>query len=518
MKIILMRHGESIGNTKHGFISGRTDKQGLTTNGRAQVTRAAWELKDEPITHILASPVERAQETANIVSSFLDKKVETHEWLTELHHGIFEGHYWWEVIHEISPAWRKNRTQFHTAFPEGESMEMLIQRVWKGFQKLLGNYPSEATILIVSHQAPISGIRYCLEHGDPSAISTPEKEKEFLEYMNTVQLPNACYAEAILQDKKCVSINETTAFDHIKPSNTNILFYMKGIAKMSSATQAFPEETASNNVVYKVVDTKKYIVKVLKDTDTAAAKRQVKVYEYLKLKKIPAPHVQYFDTSMVFFNADVLVQDFVEGHISKECIQEHDSKTILSDIFAILTQVHSLPLSEVEVFWKPPVDKSFLPWENFMHYNINLTLHSLQDFNLSQDNKEKVASHLVDLKNYILEKNYALVPIHGDPGSGNFIIGEKKESCKLIRIIDFEWARVGDALWDFAYFWGWLERDNQEAALQWKAILEKNLPQQMKQLNQYRLLFHAWTVRDMSDYKDQPLRLRRGKKSLELLI
>ena len=152
-----------------------------------------------------------------------------------------------------------------------------------------------------------------------------------------------------------------------------------------------------------------------------------------------------------------------------------------------------------------------------MHYNINLTLHGLQDFDLSEDKKNSLVKELTELKQYILDDNHTLVPIHGDPGSGNFIIAEENHSCKLIRIIDFEWARQGDGLWDFAYFWGWLERDNREASFLWKKILEEKIPQHMNRLNQFRLLFHAWTVRDMHDYKDKEIRLRRGKKSLELL-
>ena len=152
-----------------------------------------------------------------------------------------------------------------------------------------------------------------------------------------------------------------------------------------------------------------------------------------------------------------------------------------------------------------------------MHYNINLTLHSLHDFDIREDVKEHLSKEFADLRTYILERRAPEVPIHGDPGSGNFIIDEVVGVCRLKRIIDFEWARMGDGLWDFAYYWGWLERDNYNVSQEWKQILEKNIPQEMIRLNQFRLLFHAWTVRDMLDYKDKPIRLRRGKKSLSLL-
>ncbi len=47
MKLILIRHGESIGNTKSGFISGRSDKEGLTEKGIIQIIKTAWELRHE---------------------------------------------------------------------------------------------------------------------------------------------------------------------------------------------------------------------------------------------------------------------------------------------------------------------------------------------------------------------------------------------------------------------------------------------------------------------------------------
>lgn len=514
-----MRHGESHGNVKHGFISGRTDPLGLTTNGRAQVVRAAWELKDQKVDHLFASPVIRAQETAEIIGGVIHKEVEHTEWLTELNHGIFEGNYWWEVIHKISPAWRKNREQFNTAFPEGESMQMLMLRIWHGLQELIATTDKDATILIVSHQAPITAIRHCLEYGDPAALSDPKLQKEFLKFMNTVQIPNAAYVEVVFDGKSLQSIKETTRFDPIKPSSTTMLFYMKGMAQLPADTHAEPMETASNNAVFHVTNTQQFIVKVLEDSDTAAAKRQIRVYEYLHKQGIAVPHIKYFDTSNAFYKPDVLVQDFVEGHESKACIQAHTKQcgTFLKDIYDVLDKIHTLPIREVESFWRPPVEKPFLSWKNFMHYNINLTLHSLQDFDLPDTVKETIARELANLRTYILSDAYELVPIHSDPGSGNFIIGHEDGTCRLKRIIDFEWARIGDGLWDYAYYWGWLERDNYVVSQEWKRILEEKNSSHMDLLNKFRILFHAWTVRDMIDFKDRPIRLRRGKKSLKLL-
>ena len=145
-----------------------------------------------------------------------------------------------------------------------------------------------------------------------------------------------------------------------------------------------------------------------------------------------------------------------------------------------------------------------------------MTLHMVQEKSVTGKTYEKIDEAVSCLKDYVREERYALQPIHGDVGSDNIIV-HHTTSCQLVRLIDFEWARIGDGLWDFAYFWGWLERNNTDVAEKWKRILIKHMPDQMVQLEWYRILFHAWTVRDMLEYTDNPIRLRRGKRSMEIL-
>src|SRR3989338_6652974 len=112
MKLIFIRHGQSIGNSKPGFISGRSDPDGLSQLGRLQIARTAYELRDLKVDAIISSPVARAQESAKILNLQFNTKIEKAEWLTELHHGMFEDNFWWEIIHKIPTNWRKNREDF----------------------------------------------------------------------------------------------------------------------------------------------------------------------------------------------------------------------------------------------------------------------------------------------------------------------------------------------------------------------------------------------------------------------
>ncbi len=78
MKLWLLRHGEAEPRA-------RTDaERSLTDHGRLEVQAAASHLQTRPLQAILASPYQRAQQTAEIVRQQLgfDAPVETVPWLT----------------------------------------------------------------------------------------------------------------------------------------------------------------------------------------------------------------------------------------------------------------------------------------------------------------------------------------------------------------------------------------------------------------------------------------------------
>ena len=66
MKLYVTRHGETVVNAQHR-VSGRGDVP-LTDRGRAQAQALAQRAAGEPINLILASPLQRAWETAQAVA------------------------------------------------------------------------------------------------------------------------------------------------------------------------------------------------------------------------------------------------------------------------------------------------------------------------------------------------------------------------------------------------------------------------------------------------------------------
>lgn len=115
----------------------------LNRHGRSQAKSAALCLKEEPITHIVTSPLSRAKETAEIIASTLRKPITILEGLKECCWGIKEGHPIHKSHHELLQNWLAGNQH------EGaESAENFTKRVAGAFRQAL-DLPSP--VLIVAH-------------------------------------------------------------------------------------------------------------------------------------------------------------------------------------------------------------------------------------------------------------------------------------------------------------------------------------------------------------------------------
>ena len=88
MKLFLTRHGQTDWNTKR-CVCGRTEAQ-LTDLGRAQAAQVGEEAARAGVNVILASPMDRAQETAAIIAQKVGVSVLTEPLLIEQDFGTFE--------------------------------------------------------------------------------------------------------------------------------------------------------------------------------------------------------------------------------------------------------------------------------------------------------------------------------------------------------------------------------------------------------------------------------------------
>jgi broad specificity phosphatase PhoE len=152
-----LRHGQTEWNRLHRLM-GKKDIP-LNELGIQQAHQAAQHLKDLSITHIVASPLLRAKQTAEIINEYLDLPLSFHEDLKECCWGVMEGVTIDQTI------------DFHswitTSTPKGgESILLFQSRVIQALNTVLD--PNQST-LIVSHGGVYWAIMKSLGYANPYA-------------------------------------------------------------------------------------------------------------------------------------------------------------------------------------------------------------------------------------------------------------------------------------------------------------------------------------------------------------
>jgi broad specificity phosphatase PhoE len=111
----VMRHGEV--HNPEGVLYGRLPDYHLSERGRAQAKAVAAWLAKRDIVHVVASPLERAQETAAPIAAEHGLPIDVDEALIESHN-VFQGQRvspgdgalrdprnWWHLRNPRSPSW-----------------------------------------------------------------------------------------------------------------------------------------------------------------------------------------------------------------------------------------------------------------------------------------------------------------------------------------------------------------------------------------------------------------------------
>jgi broad specificity phosphatase PhoE len=156
----LLRHGEVYNPQK--ILYGRLPGYRLSELGIQMAKAAATAVAERDITHVVASPLERAQQTAEPIAAQFKLPIEVDERLIESAN-FFEGkrvsvgdgalkdpRNWWRLRNPVSPSW-------------GEAYSAIATRMYAALQaaRELGEGHE---VLCVSHQLPIWTLRRHLEH------------------------------------------------------------------------------------------------------------------------------------------------------------------------------------------------------------------------------------------------------------------------------------------------------------------------------------------------------------------
>lgn len=164
MTIHLMRHGEV--HNPDDVLYGRLPGYRLSERGRLMAQRVADELRDggHQVGLVVASPLQRAQETAGPIAAAFDLPVATEQRIIEAEND-FEGttvgsrrrqlacpRYWARYVNPFQPSWGE---------PYREQVARMSQAVRATRRELERRGAAEA--VLVSHQLPIWVTRLFLE-------------------------------------------------------------------------------------------------------------------------------------------------------------------------------------------------------------------------------------------------------------------------------------------------------------------------------------------------------------------
>ena len=155
-KIILIRHGESIGNLKRIYL-GHTD-WGLSDVGREQAELAAKYFRDEKISAIYSSDLRRAYDTALPHARYHSLPIIPSEQLREIYMGLWEG----MPIDTIRERWQDKfdiewRQKFGECTPPGgEKVTDAAKRIYNKLLSIAREH--EGKILVTTHAALIRAL------------------------------------------------------------------------------------------------------------------------------------------------------------------------------------------------------------------------------------------------------------------------------------------------------------------------------------------------------------------------
>jgi broad specificity phosphatase PhoE/ribonuclease HI len=155
--LILVRHGVTEHTTRRVFSGGLASANPpLNDEGRAQIrTTGEWlsPMRDR-IDALVASPVRRTHESAEILGEILGHEVEFEEGIAEMEFGTWDGLTFADVQQQFPDelsAWLGN---LEHAPGGGESFRTVAERVLAGRDRIVEAYAGR-TVLVVSHVTPI---------------------------------------------------------------------------------------------------------------------------------------------------------------------------------------------------------------------------------------------------------------------------------------------------------------------------------------------------------------------------
>jgi broad specificity phosphatase PhoE len=152
MKLLLIRHGQSLGNAE-GRVQGIFDSP-LSDEGRAQARALGRRLEREgwQLAAVYASDLSRALETAEIVMAGFDVPIVPDARLREYDAGVLNGIIWKEVEHRYPEIWHGlQHSPVWVPIPGEEGAEAFHERLAAALADIRSRHGEGEEVALVSH-------------------------------------------------------------------------------------------------------------------------------------------------------------------------------------------------------------------------------------------------------------------------------------------------------------------------------------------------------------------------------
>lgn len=151
MKIVLIRHAETVANSECRFVG--WSESDYSEKGQKQIYKIIDMAKNQKIETIYCSPLKRASNLAKEIAKELNVKLYEKDELKEINFGDFEG----KTFAEISIEYKNDIENWindykNYTFPKGESFKCFYHRV-SHFVEYIKNENKD--ILIITHRGVI---------------------------------------------------------------------------------------------------------------------------------------------------------------------------------------------------------------------------------------------------------------------------------------------------------------------------------------------------------------------------
>ncbi len=167
--IYFIRHGETVLTPDRKFSGSGEPNPGLTETGLAQAALVADEISKFEPDILIASPLNRTKQTAEVISQRLGLPVVLDEAWYECGFGMWDGMSIDEVARKYPIEYKAWLASSSYAPPGGESYDALGWRVDEAIDKLVAKYPSKRIVVVTHNGVTKQAVRLAMG-GSPESI------------------------------------------------------------------------------------------------------------------------------------------------------------------------------------------------------------------------------------------------------------------------------------------------------------------------------------------------------------